>query len=379
MHRSTVATPGWVTTRSGTAHCARSDGRAARLATVPGAMADLPLTPIAAELHAHFERGGSAGDAIRLVEMLERVSIRVLAISNARRSAESRGSRLAADWLPSAAEIAFAIDRGMSERRVNSEAEKFINYWTAKTGAAATKRDWSATWRNWITTAMERSNGPRTGGVSNTGKNSSSGRPATGSHAILAGMGRLARRIDERRMSGDGRGYRTITVIPANLILNPVERAEIERHVCDLDTLCEQTPVNADRWEEATLIVVTKLMLALPSSQQNEVGVEASGEAFQHALDDLPSWAVAAATRRWYRGECGENEFGRPYDYRWRPSPADLRRIASLERWHVRGRAATLRKLLAAEPLIEFSDEHRSKMKARLSGLALTLGAMPSA
>lgn len=45
------------------------------------------------------------------------------------------------------------------------ETEKFINYWTAKSGAAATKLDWNRTWENWILTAAERTpSGPRTPG-----------------------------------------------------------------------------------------------------------------------------------------------------------------------------------------------------------------------
>lgn len=36
------------------------------------------------------------------------------------------------------------------------ETEKFINYWTAKTGKDATKVDWPATWRNWMLNATER-------------------------------------------------------------------------------------------------------------------------------------------------------------------------------------------------------------------------------
>ena len=39
------------------------------------------------------------------------------------------------------------------------ETEKFINYWTAKSGKDATKLDWNATWRNWILNAKESSNG----------------------------------------------------------------------------------------------------------------------------------------------------------------------------------------------------------------------------
>jgi hypothetical protein len=96
------------------------------------------------------------------------------------------------------------------------------------------------------------------------------------------------------------------------LILNEAERLEIERHVSELDEPCVQTPTNAANWEGATLILITDLMLALPSSQQNEAGVEATGKAFQAALDDVPTWAVADGIRRWHRSECGENERGQP-------------------------------------------------------------------
>jgi hypothetical protein len=157
--------------------------------------------------------------------------------------------------------------------------------------------------------------------------------------------------------------------LPANSILSPTERAEIERHVADLESLCGQTPATSAEWEGATLIGITKLMLTLPSAQQNEVGAEATGEAFQAALDDVPTWAVEAAIRLWYRGECGENERGQPYDYRWRPSPAEIRRIALAQKLRVYGRLTTLRRLLAAEPLIEFSEDHCAQMRARLAGL----------
>jgi hypothetical protein len=157
--------------------------------------------------------------------------------------------------------------------------------------------------------------------------------------------------------------------LPSHSILGPTERAEIERHVAELELLYAQTPATSAEWEGATLIGITKLMLTLPSAQQNEVAAEATGEAFQVALDDVPTWAVEAAIRLWYRGECGENERGQPYDYKWRPSPAEIRRIALAQNWRVYGRLTTLRRLLAAERLIEFSEDHCAKMRARLAGL----------
>jgi len=157
-----------------------------------------PSTPIALELHDHFARGGSAADAVRLVEALERNALATTS-SDRSRAAKSadRGSRLSPDWQPTAADVAFACDRGLPPARMNTEAEKFRNYWIAKSGLGACKRDWAACWRNWIINAVEKWNErpiyPRT--------NSSPGRTASGSDAIVAGMGRLARRIDERRTS----------------------------------------------------------------------------------------------------------------------------------------------------------------------------------
>jgi hypothetical protein len=183
---------------------------------------------------------------------------------------------------------------------------------------------------------------------------------------------RVALMKDEHQAAlADGK-HRKVPTLPASLTLALPERAEIERHIEELDALCKQTPLDGDEWEGATLIVLTKLMLALPASQQNEAGAEASGEAFQAALDDVPTWAVSAAVRRWYRGDCGLNEFDRPYDYHWRPAPAELRRIALVEKWRVKHRADTLRRLLAAEPLIEFSDEHCEQMRARLAAVIRT-------
>lgn len=164
----------------------------------------------------------------------------------------------------------------------------------------------------------------------------------------------------------DGR-YRTIPTLPANLTLSLSERAEIERHATDLDALCAQTPDESVEWEGATLIIITEMMLALLSPQQNDVGAEATGKAFQAALDDVPHWAVAAAVRRWNRGDCGLNQRGQPYDYHWRPSPAELRSIAKDEEWRVSQRAVTLRKLLSAEVLIEYTEEHCAEMRGRLA------------
>lgn len=51
----------------------------------------------------------------------------------------------------------FAKSKNLSDSQAAREFEKFQNYWTAKSGGAAAKLDWAATWRNWILDVFERS------------------------------------------------------------------------------------------------------------------------------------------------------------------------------------------------------------------------------
>jgi hypothetical protein len=117
-----------------------------------------------------------------------------------------RGSRLADDWRPSACGIEYATTRGLDARRLETEIEKFKNYWTAKTGASSTKLDWEATWRNWILNTLERNNVPvRSTRANGTTSHTTARHSATGADAVIAGMGRIAARVVARRASG-GKG-----------------------------------------------------------------------------------------------------------------------------------------------------------------------------
>ena len=72
--------------------------------------------------------------------------------------ASTRGTRLPNDWAPTDEDRMFAADLLPFWE---TEIDKFRDYWLAKTGANATKKDWSATWRNWCRNAHERSRPPR--------------------------------------------------------------------------------------------------------------------------------------------------------------------------------------------------------------------------
>lgn len=61
-----------------------------------------------------------------------------------------RGTFIASDWQPSADEWAFAIAELGSEASAARQRDKFRNFWLGKSGSDGRKRDWPATWRNWV-------------------------------------------------------------------------------------------------------------------------------------------------------------------------------------------------------------------------------------
>jgi hypothetical protein len=76
--------------------------------------------------------------------------------SKLKESKKERATRCPPDWAPSESDLSFALSKGLPREKIPIEAEKFRNYWSAKSGAAATKLDWAATWRNWVLSACER-------------------------------------------------------------------------------------------------------------------------------------------------------------------------------------------------------------------------------
>lgn len=69
---------------------------------------------------------------------------------------ETRGTRITNDWKPTAALVEWQRGQGISDLLARRELPKFIDFWLGKAGQAGLKRDWPATWRNWLRTAAER-------------------------------------------------------------------------------------------------------------------------------------------------------------------------------------------------------------------------------
>lgn len=70
-------------------------------------------------------------------------------IEPSRNHQRGRATRLPADWQPSVQDENYCKSR-RPDLNVQEVAERFRNYWHAKSGRDATKLDWSATWRNWV-------------------------------------------------------------------------------------------------------------------------------------------------------------------------------------------------------------------------------------
>jgi hypothetical protein len=89
--------------------------------------------------------------------------------STGRVRGSARGNRIATNWAPTITDYAFASSEGMTREDINREADKFRDYWIAKSGREACKLDWSATWRNWVRSDFRKRNGSGSGNASRNG------------------------------------------------------------------------------------------------------------------------------------------------------------------------------------------------------------------
>jgi uncharacterized protein YdaU (DUF1376 family) len=69
------------------------------------------------------------------------------------RAPTANGTRLPANWQPSADGMQFTRDQGLDPATV---LPTFIDYWVSQAGAKGRKTDWEATWRNWCRRDAER-------------------------------------------------------------------------------------------------------------------------------------------------------------------------------------------------------------------------------
>jgi len=63
---------------------------------------------------------------------------------------QKRAARIPANFAITDTERKWAMERGMTAVDVERRTETFVNYWTGESGAKASKLDWFAAWKVWI-------------------------------------------------------------------------------------------------------------------------------------------------------------------------------------------------------------------------------------
>jgi hypothetical protein len=146
----------------------------------------------------------------------------------------------------------------------------------------------------------------------------------------------------------------------------------VQRHIDDLERFTRlDQPVELRGAtltnDQAHSVMIASLLLK-GGAKLDQQSSDAFTEDYLDAIEDLPAWSVREAIRKWNRAESPRLD-GKPHSYDFRPSPPTLRRLAQLELACVRRRMIELQKLCDAQPLIEYSDEHREDMLNRVAGL----------
>lgn len=166
--------------------------------------------------------------------------------------------------------------------------------------------------------------------------------------------------------------FQDVMTLPAALIPTPGQRIAIENHVAHLRKLDSETPHKSNDAAKMTFVYISDMMKVLASQVMDERGAEATADAYMTALDDVPFWATNAAITRWYRGQCGKDERGDSHQYKWRPDPATLRRIAVMEQLRVVAPVPALENILKAVPYID-NDAELERGALAMKGLHLTI------
>lgn len=208
--------------------------------------------------------------------------------------------------------------------------------------------------------------------------------PATGRTPMPSLPAWLSSRVSAmatnlQRDPATGKWHEPLTLRP-ELALTDQQRQAVQTRIQSSTSLLDQslTPIGSKDADKAMFTLVTNLMLAKPSRAGGPATSTARGDAYLAALDDVPTWAVEQAIRKWHRGEC-DRPFENPpvtFDYTWAPEAADLRRLARREVYAVKDEIAKLENLLVAVPLID-CEADLARGRAAMRGLRKMIGGTP--
>lgn len=199
--------------------------------------------------------------------------------------------------------------------------------------------------------------------------------------AMLASLPAWVERLNvavrlELQMTPDGKSFEKtdVLVLPTELMPTPEQRQAMTSHQESLRSFLQQTPAVDPSAETRIATAVSKLLTVLAGERKSDLVEEARGEVYLDVLDDVPSWAVEAAVRRWFKHDCGSDERGKPYNYVFAPDPGTLRKIAQEDVHALGARIGKLQRLLDAREYVDCRDA-MARGKQAMAGLTIALKA----
>jgi hypothetical protein len=173
--------------------------------------------------------------------------------------------------------------------------------------------------------------------------------------------------------AADKAHYQPRQQLPAAMILNSSEQAEVRRHIDQLLVFLDlgrPTVIRGKTLENPAALGAVIAELLLKSGQKlDQAASDVLTDDYFDALEDLPAWTVREGLRRWNRGQSVQVDPKQPHDFRWAPKPPILRKLAEHELARVQHRIRHLQRLCDAKPVVEYSDEHRKSMLGRIADL----------
>jgi hypothetical protein len=159
----------------------------------------------------------------------------------------------------------------------------------------------------------------------------------------------------ELQMTPDGRTFekQDVLVLPSDLMPTAEQRQAMMDHQDALRFFLLDTPAVSVTAETRVATAVSKLLSVLAGERKSDLVEEARSDVYLDVLDDVPCWAVENAVRRWFKHDCGTDERGKPYDYRWAPDPGTLRKIAHEDYAVLRLRIGKIQRILDAREYVD--------------------------
>jgi hypothetical protein len=140
-------------------------------------------------------------------------------------------------------------------------------------------------------------------------------------------------------------------MIPADLALSEEQRRQVEIRVHELG----EAEIACD--VDHTMAVVVELLEAFPAAKLSEDQARRKAKGYMTALENVPTWAVAEAGRRWLQARAG------PQNYDFAPTPPRLREVADEVLSQPRAQRHVLQRLLKAQPMSEEKEDPETRRR----------------